>query len=94
MSERKLLMGDLSDAFLALPGGIGTMDELFEAWTGRSSACIASRARCSTRTVTTTRCSRFSIAQWTGIPAAALPRALLVATDFETALHSLAAAAS
>jgi uncharacterized protein (TIGR00730 family) len=33
MSERKLLMGDLSDAFLALPGGIGTLDELFEAWT-------------------------------------------------------------
>ena len=33
MSERKLLMGDLADAFLALPGGIGTMDELFEAWT-------------------------------------------------------------
>jgi uncharacterized protein (TIGR00730 family) len=26
-------MGELSDAFLALPGGIGTMDELFEAWT-------------------------------------------------------------
>lgn len=33
MAERKLLMGDLSDAFVALPGGIGTMDELFEAWT-------------------------------------------------------------
>jgi uncharacterized protein (TIGR00730 family) len=33
MSERKILMGDLADAFLALPGGIGTMDELFEAWT-------------------------------------------------------------
>jgi uncharacterized protein (TIGR00730 family) len=33
MSERKLLMGDVSDSFLALPGGIGTMDELFEAWT-------------------------------------------------------------
>ncbi|NLG76388.1 MAG: TIGR00730 family Rossman fold protein, partial [Xanthomonadaceae bacterium] len=33
MSERKWLMGELSDAFLALPGGIGTMDELFEAWT-------------------------------------------------------------
>lgn len=32
LSERKLLMGDLSDAFLTLPGGIGTMDELFEAW--------------------------------------------------------------
>jgi uncharacterized protein (TIGR00730 family) len=33
MSERKLLMGDMSDAFLSLPGGIGTLDELFEAWT-------------------------------------------------------------
>jgi uncharacterized protein (TIGR00730 family) len=33
MSQRKLLMGELSDAFLTLPGGIGTMDELFEAWT-------------------------------------------------------------
>jgi len=33
MSERKLAMGDLSDAFVTLPGGIGTMDELFEAWT-------------------------------------------------------------
>lgn len=32
MSERKLLMGEMSDAFLSLPGGIGTMDELFEAW--------------------------------------------------------------
>lgn len=32
LSERKLLMGQLSDAFLTLPGGIGTMDELFEAW--------------------------------------------------------------
>ena len=25
-------MGELSDAFLSLPGGVGTMDELFEAW--------------------------------------------------------------
>jgi uncharacterized protein (TIGR00730 family) len=33
MSERKALMGELSDAFLALPGGIGTLDELFEVWT-------------------------------------------------------------
>jgi len=33
MTERKLLMGELSDAFMALPGGIGTMDELFEVWT-------------------------------------------------------------
>lgn len=33
MSARKQLMGELSDAFVTLPGGIGTMDELFEAWT-------------------------------------------------------------
>lgn len=32
MSERKAIMGELSDAFVALPGGIGTMDELFEVW--------------------------------------------------------------
>ena len=33
MHERKQLMVDLADAFVALPGGIGTMDELFETWT-------------------------------------------------------------
>jgi uncharacterized protein (TIGR00730 family) len=32
MHERKALMTDLADAFLCLPGGIGTLDELFEAW--------------------------------------------------------------
>jgi len=30
---RKQRMGDLADAFLSLPGGVGTLDELFEAWT-------------------------------------------------------------
>ncbi len=30
MHERKALMADLSDAFIALPGGMGTLDELFE----------------------------------------------------------------
>ena len=33
MHERKAKMTELSDAFVALPGGIGTLDELFEAWT-------------------------------------------------------------
>ncbi|MBK8090813.1 MAG: TIGR00730 family Rossman fold protein [Verrucomicrobiaceae bacterium] len=33
MHERKALMVDLSDAFIALPGGFGTMDELFETLT-------------------------------------------------------------
>ena len=30
MHERKALMADLSDAFIALPGGFGTADEFFE----------------------------------------------------------------
>jgi len=30
MHERKALMADLSDAFVALPGGLGTLDEFFE----------------------------------------------------------------
>jgi uncharacterized protein (TIGR00730 family) len=33
MHERKALMATLSDAFLAMPGGLGTLDELFEIWT-------------------------------------------------------------
>jgi uncharacterized protein (TIGR00730 family) len=33
MAERKNVMGDRADAFLTLPGGIGTLDELSEAWT-------------------------------------------------------------
>ena len=34
MRQRKQVMEDRSDAFLALPGGIGTLEELFETWTG------------------------------------------------------------
>src|SRR4051812_43611030 len=33
MHERKAKMTELTEAFVALPGGIGTLDELFEAWT-------------------------------------------------------------
>jgi uncharacterized protein (TIGR00730 family) len=33
MHERKALMADLADAFIALPGGIGTLEELFEVFT-------------------------------------------------------------
>ena len=32
MHERKARMTELGDAFLCLPGGIGTLDEMFEAW--------------------------------------------------------------
>ena len=33
MHERKRRMYDLADAVIAMPGGIGTLDELFESWT-------------------------------------------------------------
>ena len=33
MHERKALMAERADAFLALPGGLGTFEELFEVWT-------------------------------------------------------------
>ena len=36
MHERKALMMQLCDAFLILPGGLGTLDEMFEAWTWSS----------------------------------------------------------
>lgn len=35
MHERKLMMAKHADAFLALPGGIGTFEELFEVWSWR-----------------------------------------------------------
>lgn len=34
MQARKALMLELADACVALPGGIGTLEEIFEAWTG------------------------------------------------------------
>jgi hypothetical protein len=33
MHERKATMAELSDGFIALPGGIGTLEEFFEIWT-------------------------------------------------------------
>ncbi len=35
MHERKHMMAERSDAFIALPGGIGTFEEFFEIWTWR-----------------------------------------------------------
>jgi uncharacterized protein (TIGR00730 family) len=35
MHERKALMADLADVFVAAPGGIGTLEEFFEVWTWR-----------------------------------------------------------
>jgi uncharacterized protein (TIGR00730 family) len=33
MHERKATMADLADGFIALPGGLGTLEEIFEIWT-------------------------------------------------------------
>lgn len=35
MRERKAMMENLSDGFIILPGGIGTLEEFFEIWVGR-----------------------------------------------------------
>ena len=35
MHQRKQMMAERADAFLALPGGLGTLEELFEVWTWR-----------------------------------------------------------
>lgn len=35
MHERKRIMAERADAFIALPGGIGTFEEFFEVWTWR-----------------------------------------------------------
>ncbi|MEY2841553.1 MAG: hypothetical protein RLY74_694 [Actinomycetota bacterium] len=35
MRERKGLIEQLSEGFIALPGGLGTLEELFEIWVGR-----------------------------------------------------------
>ena len=35
MHQRKTIMAEFADGFIALPGGVGTMEELFEVWTWR-----------------------------------------------------------
>ena len=46
MHERKALMSDLADAFIALPGGWGTWEEFFEMLTWAQLGCIEKRVDC------------------------------------------------
>ena len=55
MHERKAQMAELSDAFVALPGGLGTLEELFEIYTWNQLGLHAQAAAdCSTCAATTT----------------------------------------
>ncbi len=52
MHERKALMADLADAFIALPGGLGTVEELLEALTWAQLGMHPNRAASSTSRAT------------------------------------------
>ena len=54
MHERKAMMTDLADGFVALPGGIGTLDELFEAWSWNALGYHAKPFCCSRSTASGT----------------------------------------
>lgn len=61
MHQRKALMAELSDGFIALPGGFGTLEEFVEVLThGPSSACTRNHAPCSMPQAYSTACSPFS----------------------------------
>ena len=95
MSERKLLMGDLADSFLALPGGIGTMDEFFEAWTWTQLGLH--RKPCALLNLDGYYDPLLEFLDSAVAEGFLQPRyraALMVAAEIETALDRLAAAAS
>ncbi|HEY0278852.1 MAG TPA: TIGR00730 family Rossman fold protein [Solirubrobacterales bacterium] len=60
MHERKAKMADLSRAFIALSGGIGTLKELLEVTTWSILGIHTKPAGCSTSAATTTRSARCS----------------------------------
>ena len=55
MHARKARMTELADAFIALPGGPGTLDETFEAWTWGQLGLHDKPVACSTSTASTGR---------------------------------------
>ena len=63
MHARKARMAELADAFIALPGGLGTLEELFEVWTWASWAITPSHSACWT-SITSTASSATSSIIW------------------------------
>jgi predicted Rossmann-fold nucleotide-binding protein len=61
MHERKALMMELSDGFIALPGGLGTIEEFFEVLTwGQLGSASESPVGCSMSTIITITWLHFS----------------------------------
>ena len=60
MHERKQAMFDRADAFVALPGGVGTLEELVEQLTWASSIATRSRSSSPISAASGARCSRCS----------------------------------
>ena len=61
MHTRKRLIGEKADAFLSLPGGFGTFEELFEVLAWQTLKLHAKPVVCSMSLASTTRCSPFSM---------------------------------
>jgi uncharacterized protein (TIGR00730 family) len=60
MHQRKWLMAERADAFLILPGGYGTLDEMFEVAAWAQLRIHRKRSRSGTSPASTTGCSRGS----------------------------------
>lgn len=58
MRERKRILIERGDAFLVLPGGMGTFEEFLRRSSAARSGTTRSRSRCSTTTATTCRFNR------------------------------------
>ncbi len=93
MSQRKEKMAALSDAFVILPGGIGTMDELFEIWTWRYLGTHAKPiVLINVNGFYDPLASQIALMQNHGFLAAGISDTLVVARDVEDAMSHLAAA--
>ena len=93
MRERKALMEAHADAFLALPGGIGTCEELFEVWTSGYLRHARQAGRAARPGRALRRAAGLGARRWRErgfVRAAALDR-LVVTTDVDAALDACAA---